>query len=210
MNLNKLALVGSVVAAAAAANAQIVLSPDSPNTFKLGGGYASYPYTPSYAGAVTSLNMSSATATTGTVNGYNFFADATGAGQYVTSVTFVLQLAGVTANSKMVNLNISALAADSSHNTYASIGPGFHLSTLTSIETSPYFNATNDTFTVTYSVAAAKQKYVEWEFNDAFVGVTVKGSSGTVTAAPEPAGIAAMAFGVAGLLIRRRRSSRSA
>jgi len=195
MNAKKILLVSGLAAAAISANATITLTPSG--TFTLGGAFAGEGATPSYSpnSSVSSIVVGGTGNGVGTLNQWWFSAvDTSGS---LTTVTYSITISGITAASTVSGL-ITGWSFDSATGV---VGPSnydtdafYH-----NIDLWTSSSASTQTLSFTENVTAPPTGSPTAFF---------KGNFQFTNLVPEPTGVAVLAIGALGLLVRRRRSSK--
>jgi hypothetical protein len=210
MNFKTIFIV-SALGACVVANAQVVTRVTNPT---LTNGFSGS-VTPVYNGSnVSTIAVGQSTNTIGSIDGWVFKA-AAAPGDYLKTITLTETLSGVVAASKLkYALTVDYLATGNNvipAEVFYTNGTGVSKYVFGTTSPANSFNAlTSTTYTYTFDVSSLGQKNLEFALNQDFKKVGVVGITTTVTQGPvpEPASYATMAFGLAGLLIRRRRSSK--
>jgi len=187
----KILVIAGFAAAAISANAQINLT--GAGSFSLGGTFSALGATPQYTpgSSISSIVLNNSLPGFGSLNQWWFSAIDTGAN--ITTVSYAITLNGVNLNTIVAGL----VTAQSFNPATGQVGPGYYLIDSTSgfVDLMPGWNPVTHTLTVTEDISAASTPTAFFKGNFTFFNVV-----------PEPTGVAALAVGALGLLIRRRKS----
>jgi hypothetical protein len=190
VNTQKILVVAGFAVAAISAHAQINLT--SAGSFSQGGTFsgASVPtYTP--GSSISSIVLGNGPiGAGGSLNQWWFSVTDTAD---ITTVSYSITVNDVDANTQMTGL----ILAQSYNSATGVVGPQFYLidPLFSNVETNPGWNPITDTLTITEDITGAFSTTAFFKGNIQFS-----------EAVPEPTGVAALAVGALGLLIRRRRS----
>jgi hypothetical protein len=197
MNTTKALLVLSAIGTVAVANAALTLTPVA-GTFKYGGGFSGLLSTPSYNNALGTANLTvspSGPVSFGSINKWWFIASQS-SGTITQPLSYDVTLSGITANTSIF-ATLTAYKYNPATNSIVggALGPG--LTVVKNVDA--YTGGTGSTQDIkfAYDVSSWNVSNVEYKLN-----VSV------YNAVPEPTSVAAMAVGVIGLMIRRRRTSK--
>jgi len=191
MNTKKLFIASTMVAVAAAAQAQITLT--AAGTFLPGGVFTGNP-APTYSGTTTSVTVVPTGVGTGTLDGWYFNAQASSG--TIGDVTYQITLSGITPTT-IVGGAIEVQSYDAATGVVGSAVYTQDVIVPFNVELTTLSTAYTQTFDITTNITAAATTTAFYEGNITIANVV-----------PEPSGFAAVGFGALGLLIRRRRSSK--
>jgi len=186
VNANKILVITGIAVAAVSANAQVNLT--AAGSFSLGGVYAPQnPLMPTYTpgSSTTSITLGPSTPGSGSLNQWWFSAIDTGG--TLTTVTYDITVTGITPLTY-----VSGLVTGWAYNmTTGVVGPQNYITSFYNGFAGP--GPSTRTFAFTEDITSANT-------STAFF----KGNFQLTDVVPEPTGIAALAIGALGLLIRRR------
>jgi len=194
MNAKKILLVSGLAAAAISANATITLT--SSGTFTLGGAFAGEGVVPTYSAnsSVSSIAVGGTGNGVGTLNQWWFSAVDTSGN--LSTVQYSITLSGITANSTISGL-ITGWSFDSATGVVGA----------TNYDTDAFYhnidlwtNSSASTQTLTFTENVTTPGGSPTAF--------FKGNFQVTNLVPEPTGVAVLAIGALGLLVRRRRTSK--
>jgi hypothetical protein len=187
----KILVIAGFAAAAISANAQINLT--GAGSFSLGGTFSALGVMPTYTpgSSISSIVLNNTLPGYGSLNQWWFSVIDTGAD--ISTVSYAITLNGVTANTLVAGL----VTSQSYDPVSGQVGPGYYLIDSTSgfVDLMSGWNPVTHTLTVTEDISASTTPTAFFKGNFTFFNVV-----------PEPTGVAALAIGALGLLIRRRKS----
>lgn len=198
MNATKILVIAGFAVAAVSANAQINLT--GAGSFTLGGTFAGLGVMPSYTpgSSITSIVVPN-----GPIGG------GASLNQWWFSVTDTVPITTVTYSITVNDINastvVSGLITGQSYNSGTSVvGPQYYIITpiFTNVELYTGSNASTQTLTFTENITGS----IDLNTGGPAMTAFFKGNFQFANVVPEPTGVAALAIGALGLLIRRRRT----
>jgi hypothetical protein len=187
----KILVIAGFAAAAISANAQINLT--GAGSFSLGGTFSGLGATPVYTpgSSITTIMLNNTLPGYGSLNQWWFSVVDTGAN--ISTVSYAITLNGVSSQTAVTDL-VTAQAFDPAT---GQVGPSYYLVDGSGgyVDLMPGWNPVTHTLTVTEDISLSTTPTAFFKGNFTFFNVV-----------PEPTGVAALAIGALGLLVRRRKS----